>query len=355
MLKNERLFEQLAAVAAIVLLLGGCLYILAPALAPLSWAAIISFCTWPIYLRLVRLLRGHRTTAAVFMSLTVLLCVAVPFTYALAALAAQADDIQSLANKMIERGLPPLPEWVTQLPFAGARIRDFWNGLLHGDPQVADFLRSKVAAPMGQWLLTLGAAAGAGLLQMLLSIFLTFFFYTGGQVVLDWSVAAVRRIAGGRGPHLMQLAGGTVKGVVYGILGTALVQSILAGLAYWIADVPAAAIWGLATFFLSPIPMGPGLIWVPASLWLYTQGSIGWAIFMLLWGALVVSSVDNVIKPIIISKGGGLPFILVLLGVAGGALAFGFLGVFIGPTLLAIGYSVLHDWTLGAVDDNEAV
>lgn len=93
--------------------------------------------------------------------------------------------------------------------------------------------------------------------------------------------------------------------------------------------------------------MGPGLIWVPAALWLYTQDSIGWAIFILLWGALVVSSVDNVIKPIMISKGGGLPFIIVLLGVLGGAIAFGFLGVFIGPTLLAIGYSVLHDWTIG--------
>jgi predicted PurR-regulated permease PerM len=136
--------------------------------------------------------------------------------------------------------------------------------------------------------------------------------------------------------------------VVYGILGTALVQAVLAGFGYWLAGVPGAGIWILVTFFLSVIPMAPAIIWVPAAIWLYTQDALGWAIFLVLWNALVVGSVDNVIKPLMISKGGGLPFIVVLLGVLGGAIAFGFLGVFIGPTMLAVGYSVLHDWTVGA-------
>jgi predicted PurR-regulated permease PerM len=263
-------------------------------------------------------------------------------------LAQQADELRAIANKLIERGVPPLPDWIATLPLVGARIQEFWNDLIQGGAGFAEFVRSRLAAPLGQWLLTLGAATGAGLLQLALSIIFSFFFYIGGHVALEWLLGGVRRIAGERGPYLLQLAGGTVKGVVYGILGTALVQAVLAGFGYWLAGVPGAGIWILVTFFLSVIPMAPAIIWVPAAIWLYTQDALGWAIFLVLWNALVVGSVDNVIKPLMISKGGGLPFIVVLLGVLGGAIAFGFLGVFIGPTMLAVGYSVLHDWTVGA-------
>lgn len=346
MQKNERLIEQLAVITAVVLLIGGCLYILAPFFAPLLWAAIISFCTWPAYTGLVRLFRGQRVVAAIVMVLLALLCVVGPFAWAIVGLANQADEIRALAHKLIERGVPPLPEWIASLPFIGENIQEFWDDLMRGDSDVADFLRQKFAAPLGQWLLTVGAATGAGLLELMLSIVLATFFYVGGEVALAWLQGGIRRIANARGPHLLQLAGGTVKGVVYGILGTALVQAVLAGLGYWMAGVPGAGIWMLGTFFLSVIPMGPGLIWIPAALWLYSQGALGWAIFMVIWSALVVGSVDNVIKPLMISKGGGLPFIVVLLGVLGGALAFGLIGVFIGPTLLAVGYSLLRDWTL---------
>ncbi|WP_147383922.1 AI-2E family transporter [Noviherbaspirillum sedimenti] len=348
MQKNERLIERIVAVTAMVALIGGCLYILAPFFAPLLWAAIISFCTWPIYIRLVRLMRGQHIVPALIMVLLALLCGVGPLAFALFGLAQQTDEVRAIVNKLIERGVPPLPDWIAGLPLVGARILAFWNDLMHGGAEFADFVRNRLAAPLGQWLLTLGAATGAGLLQLALSIIFSFFFYIGGYVALEWLLGGVRRIAGERGPYLLQLAGGTVKGVVYGILGTALVQAVLAGLGYWLAGVPGAAIWLLATFFLSVIPMAPALIWIPATIWLYSQGALGWAIFLVVWNALVVGSVDNVIKPLMISKGGGLPFIVVLLGVLGGAIAFGFLGVFIGPTMLAVGYSVLHDWTVGA-------
>jgi predicted PurR-regulated permease PerM len=137
--------------------------------------------------------------------------------------------------------------------------------------------------------------------------------------------------------------------VVYGILGTALAQGILAGIGFMIAGVPGALLLGLLTFFLSIVPMGPPLLWIPAAGWLYYQGDTGMAIFLVLWGALVVSSVDNFLKPYLISQGAAMPFILVLFGVLGGLAAFGFLGVFLGPTLLAVGFSLLRDWTLKPV------
>ena len=124
-----------------------------------------------------------------------------------------------------------------------------------------------------------------------------------------------------------------------------MIQGILAAIGFLVAGVPAAPLLGLATFFLSPVPVGPPLVWLPAAFWLFNHGQTGWAIFMLIWGTAVVSSVDNVIKPLIISRGSNMPFILVMLGVLGGVVAFGFIGVFLGPTLLAIGYTLLSDWS----------
>jgi predicted PurR-regulated permease PerM len=133
--------------------------------------------------------------------------------------------------------------------------------------------------------------------------------------------------------------------VVYGILGTALAQGILAGMGLWISGVPAPLLLGLLTFFLSLIPMGPPLVWIPATLWLFYRGDPGWGVFMGMWGAVIVSGVDNLLKPYLISRGSNLPFVLVFLGVFGGVIAFGFIGIFLGPTLLAVGYALLQDWS----------
>ena len=144
---------------------------------------------------------------------------------------------------------------------------------------------------------------------------------------------------------MFEVAGGTVISVVYGIIGTALAQGLLAGIGLALAGVPAAPLLGLAVFFLSIVPVGPPLVWVSATVWLLWNDSVGWAIFMAMWGFFVISGVDNVIKPWLISRGSRLPFATVLLGVAGGALSFGFIGVFIGPTLLAVGTRILREWT----------
>jgi predicted PurR-regulated permease PerM len=157
----------------------------------------------------------------------------------------------------------------------------------------------------------------------------------------------VERIGGERGKHLLTVAGNTIRGVVYGILGTALAQALLAGIGFLIAGVPGAAVLALLTFFLSVVPMGPPLVWIPAVIWLFHQGHTGWGIFMLFWG-VGVSSVDNVVKPWLISQGSDMPFLLIFFGVLGGALAFGFIGVFLGPTLLAVGYRLVTEWATTA-------
>ena len=176
-----------------------------------------------------------------------------------------------------------------------------------------------------------GTTLLSGILQLALSIFIAFFFLRDGDAIVSRLHAAIDRIAGERGRRLALVAATTVRGVVLGILGTAIAQGVLMAVGLWLAGFKAAPLLGLVTFFLSPVPVGPPLVWIPAGLILLSQGETGWGIFLFVWGAVVVSSVDNFLKPMIISRGSALPFVLVLLGVLGGAVAFGFVGVFLGP------------------------
>jgi len=215
--------------------------------------------------------------------------------------------------------------------------------MAHDTAQVVEEAR-KYIEPARRIALTSGATFAGGVLQLALSILIAFFFFRDGETVVERLRGAAERIAGERGFQLALLAAVTVRGVVLGILGTAIVQGVLAAIGFWIAGIKAAPLLGLLTFLVSPVPIGPPLVWVPAGLWLINTGETGWGLFVLAWGALVVSTIDNVIKPLIISRGSDLPFVLVLLGVLGGAVAFGFIGVFLGPVLLAVGYALLQAW-----------
>jgi predicted PurR-regulated permease PerM len=206
------------------------------------------------------------------------------------------------------------------------------------------------------WLVEATFAVGMGVFQIALSIILTFFILRDGQELGARVAVAASRIAGTRGQRLITVAGNTVRGVVYGIIGTAVAQGILAGLGFGLAGVPAAALLGVLTFFLSAVPVGPPLVWIPATIWLFSEGQTGWAVFMLIWGIFIISGVDNIIKPYLISHGAKIPFIVVFMGVIGGALAFGLVGVFLGPTLLAVAYRVIEEWSSAntLLQNNEA-
>jgi predicted PurR-regulated permease PerM len=190
-----------------------------------------------------------------------------------------------------------------------------------------------------------GIAIGSGVVQMVMSAFLTFFLLRDAPVLAERLGTVVERLAGERGRHLLKLAGGTVHGVIYGILGTALIQAIVAGIGFAIAGVPGAILLGVLVFFFAVIPFGPPIVWLPAALWLFAQGSPGWGIFMLIWGVVCISSVDNILRPFLISQGTRMPFVLVFCGLVGGALAFGLVGVFLGPVLLAVGFRLMDEWT----------
>jgi len=336
--------EQWIALAVLVVLIAGCYLVLQPFLSAVLWAVILCCTTWPVFVHLQRIARGSVTMAASIVTLVIALVVLAPFIIVGISLAENANQLLEQGKRLIDEGPPDPPAWVGQIPLIGERARAYWASIAHDSASLIADLNQYIQ-PLRTFALASGAALAHGLLQLTLSILIAFFLYRDGEAISQRVVAGVARIAGERGRHLIGIAVTTMRGVVYGILGTAIAQGVLAALGFWFAGVPAAPLLGLLTFFLSPVPVGPPLVWAPAAFWLFSQGQTGWAIFMLIWGVAVVSSVDNVIKPLIISHGSNLPFILVLLGVLGGVIAFGFIGVFLGPTLLAIGFALIQDWS----------
>ena len=334
--------EQNLGWIVLVLLLGGCLLVLRPFMSALLWAAVLCFSSWPIYRRLLKLLGNRRTLAALVMSLGMILVVLLPFVIIGSTLADNVKALTTATRHWIAEGPPAAPAWLEKVPVVGHQATEYWQSLASDTAKLWTEAQ-RFIEPVSAWLLVIGIALGKGVFDLALSVFITFFLFRDGLAAAERLTTGVVRIGGERGRHLLTVAGNTVRGVVYGILGTALVQAVVAGVGFVIAGVPGAGVLALLTFFLSVLPVGPPLVWLPAAFWLFHQGSTGWGIFMLVWG-MGVSSVDNVVKPWLISQGSDMPFILIFLGVLGGAIAIRIIGVFLGPTLLAVGFRVVEKW-----------
>jgi predicted PurR-regulated permease PerM len=336
--------EQVAGVIALAALAGTALIVVAPFITALLWGAILAYCSWHPYQKLVRAFKGHRALAALAIVLTTLVLLIVPAVYGGLVFSAKVPELVMLAQKHLAGATPPLPQWLVQLPMVGPRLEDTWDAVATRNPAMIERLR-ELARPVlfGALGATLAVFKGLGLL--VLSVLFAAFFYLSGERLGMALAAALHKIAGGRAPALLTLVGATVKGVVYGILGTSLVLAVLCGIGYWIAGLPSAGLLAVATFFLAIIPGGPLLIIVPAVIWLVQQGETAWALFVALWSIVAAVGVNNVLAPLIIGRSSDVPLILIVIGVIGGAAAFGLLGLFVGPTVLAVANAVLRDWT----------
>jgi predicted PurR-regulated permease PerM len=337
--------ERYARVAGVTLLALGCYFILRPFIGAMLFAAVLCFSTWPLF-AWVRSRVGNRDwLAALLLVLLMLVAIAVPVALAAQSLVVHTPVLfEQLRDFFSERGDLELPAFIVNLPIVGSYIDDYFHVLMRGSEELIA-LAKRVADPAKTTLVAIGAGIANGLVQVLIAIFVAYFFYRDGERVGGMLNRALVRVAGREhGERILVIAQNAVRGVVYGLIGTALVQGAVAAIGFFIAGVPGAAVLGALTFILSLVPMGPVLVWGGAAAWLYFTGSPGWAIFMVIYGVAVISSVDNFIKPILMSRAGGLSMLLVVLGVFGGAVAFGFIGLFVGPALLAIGWSIMKAW-----------
>ncbi len=194
----------------------------------------------------------------------------------------------------------------------------------------------------------LAGIIGGGLIQISIALVLVFFLLKDAPRIGERISVAAEKIGGGKGLELLQLAGVTVKGVVNGVIGTALVQGIVAGIGFLIVGAPGAMLLGAITFFVAVIPIGPPMVWGGVAAWLFLKGDTGWGVFMVVYGALAISSLDNVVRPLLIGNESRMPFALILFGLIGGAMAFGLVGLFVGPTLLSLAFRLINGWTQGA-------
>jgi len=349
-MNNHQRVENVLTLAALGFLVLGCLTVLAPFVSALLWAVILTFSTWRIYERVLRACGHRQGLAAGLMTLGLALLLLAPVLMVGAQLGENIDNLMGAARRFLARGVPAPPPWLLGLPVIGPHVSEYWAllpGSGEGEAASAKALAwlEAQAKPISAWLLQRGLDLGQALLQLTLSVFASFYLYRDGVDVVARLRAGMERIAGKRAQSLIDLSARTIRGVVYGILGTALAQGIAAAIGFTVAGIPGPLVLGLLTFVVSIIPAGPPLIWIPATLWLLQEGSPGWAAFMGLWGFFIISGIDNVVRPWLISQGAALPFILVLLGVVGGLLTFGFIGIFLGPTLLAVGFAMLREWT----------
>lgn len=338
-------FQPFTRLAAVILLVIGCLIVLRPFVAAILFACAITISSWPLYLRLLNKVKGLRSLAAAIMSVGLTLLILVPLTLVTWNIADNAASFYDHFKASLGSGTLAPPAWLRDLPLVGEMIDTYLRRLLGSREELLNVAKN-LLEPARHLLLGGGVLLGSGVAQVSLAVFVSFFLYRDGVTMLASLGRAMDKLIGAeQATSVSDTISRTVRGVMYGLLGTALAQSVVAAVGFLIAGVPAVALLSVATFLLSLIPVGPPIIWIGATIWLFDHGQTGWAIFMAVWGVLLISGVDNVVKPLLISRGSSLPFILVLLGVMGGVLAFGFVGLFIGPTLLAVGMGLLRNYT----------
>lgn len=333
-------YAQTAAVAVVVV---GCYLVLHPVVPAILFAAVVCTATWPLYLRLRTAMWSRSALAALVMTLMLLVLVIGPSVLLAANLASNGSALFEAGKAMLKYGPMEPPAWLLQVPVAGELLADYWRRLASGSGNLAGEWKGLLEGARG-FVVRAGKAAGEGLLQLALASFVAFFIYRDGDALMLATRRSLGRIAGKLGDELLETLENTVTGVILAVFGTALAQGLVALAGFLIAGVPAPFLLAAATFFLSIIPIGPPLVWGGATAWLLFDGQLGWAVFMAAWGLLAISAIDNLVKPYLISRTSNLPLVLTVLGMFGGVIAFGFIGLFIGPPILAVGLALAKLW-----------
>jgi len=339
------LIERGLAVAVVGAVLLGILAVLQPFATAIMFGSILAIALWP--LREAMVARGLRPSlAATLLLLLVLAAVVLPTLLVAPGLVEAINAGTAWGREAVLRAPATPPEWLGNLPMVGERIAAGWAHAAASRDNLGGLL-APYAVRFQSVLLSVAGGLADSLLQLLLALVVAAMFWTSGEAIADALGHAAGRIGGATGVDALRTAGGAVRSVAYGVVGTSLGQGVLAAIGFAIAGVPAATLLGFLTFVFSISQvLGPLVIvtWAGAAWWLFDGGQTAWAVFMALWGALVISSSDNVVRPLLIKRGVDMPLSIVILGVFGGFVAFGFLGLFIGPVLLAVGLVMLRAW-----------
>lgn len=344
--RPTELTRSTLAVLCICLLISTCLWILRPFLFSLTWAVMIVIATWPLMLKIERACWRKRWIAVLIMSLALLLLLVLPLSFAIVTILDSTGELVGLLEKLKTVKIGDPPAWFNDIPFYADRLHQRWQQLAVISPQELSEKLAPYAKTVVTWFIAQVGNIGLLVVQFVLMIILSAVLYTKGEEAADLVCSFARRLAGDRGIEAALLSGAAIRSVAIGIVGTAIIQSSLGGLGLVVAGVPAATLLIAVMMLLCIAQIGPGLVLFPAVVWLYWSGENTWATILLVWSLFVAVS-DNFLRPFLIKMGADLPILLIIAGVIGGLVAFGIIGLFIGPVMLAVTYTLLLAWIAG--------
>jgi predicted PurR-regulated permease PerM len=322
----------------------GSLWVVRPFLGPGIWAVTIVVATWPLLRKLQARLGGRRGPAVAVMTLVLLMIVVIPLWLAVDTVIEQSDRLIQLVRSLPTLKVPPPPGWVESIPL-GSKLARTWTDLSQAEPGALAARIEPYAGNVVRWFGAQAGSFGTLLVHFLVMVIISAILYSKGDVAARGVILFFRRLAGQRGESSVVLAGQAIRAVALGVIVTALIQSAVSGIGLAIAGIPRAGLLTAVVFLLCIAQLGPFLVMVPGVVWLYWSGSPGRGTFFLLW-TLVVLTMDNVLRPWLITRGANLPLLLIFAGVIGGLLGFGVIGLFVGPVILAVSYTLLEAWVL---------
>lgn len=325
--------SRAARVGAALILAAACWVIVQPFVPAIMLAIVLALSTWPAMQWLAQRFPGRRGLAGLICCLAITTLAVLPAAVLVAAI---GDGFGWLSSILVAARESPerASAWAREIPLVGNVLGPWIVNVMSAEP---GRLLAQLAVPARSVALSSGQAVAMGLLQCLVAALVLFVLYRDGELIASSLRASSERIFGGEALTLIDTARSTVVGIMVSVVGAGLAQATVATIGFLIAGVPNAPLLGALTFIVSLVPFGPPVIWLGASLWLIQAGHVGWTVFMLVYGLFGISSVDNILKPYLISRTSHLPFALTLIGIVGGVIAFGLTGVFLGPTLLALG------------------
>jgi predicted PurR-regulated permease PerM len=337
---------QLVALGALVV---ASLWIVKPFLLAGIWAATLAIATWPLLLRAQAWLFGRRALANALLTIVLLLILVIPLYLGIHAIVVNVDQIEGLSQSLATWSVPQPPDWLERIPLVGAKLASEWSDIASASSEELTTRVAPYARDAAAWFVGQLGSIGALFVHFLLTVVLTALLYANGERAADGVLRFARRLAGERGESAARLAAAAVRAVALGIVVTATIQSALVALGFAVVGMPYAAILTAVSFLLAVAQIGPLPVLIGAVIWVYSTQGAGWGTGYLIW-AVICGSVDNVVRPVLIKRGADLPLLLIFAGVIGGLLAFGVVGLFIGPVVLAVAYTLLLEW----MNDGEA-
>jgi predicted PurR-regulated permease PerM len=337
----------------IVTLIVASLWIMRPFIVPVIWATMIVVTTWPVMLRIEAALGRRRAPAVAVITLAMLLVFVLPFWTAVSTIVEYSDEMAQWAKALKDISIPPPPDWVERLPLVGSKAAATWKEYAAQPPEALALKLGPYVGDGVRWIAAEAGGVGRVVVQLLLTIVIAAVMYWGGETAARGVRRFGARLAGPRGEEVVLLASRAIRGVALGVVVTALVQSLLGGLGLAVAGVPFAGVLTAVMLLLCLAQLGPTLVLVPATIWMYWSGDNVWGTLLLVW-TVFVGTLDNFLRPYLIKQGADLPLLLIFAGVIGGLLSFGLLGIFVGPVMLAVAYTLLDAWVDEPLADEPA-